>query len=188
MATTADFKNGLVIDFNNDLYTIIEFQHVKPGKGGAFVRSKLKSLTTGRVLENTFNAGVKINIVNIEKHQYQYLFKDDTGYVFMNTDNFEQITVNKNFIENPLLLVDNCMINILIQSETNKIVGVEFPAFVEMTITSAEPGVKGNTATRAMKNARTESGLDILVPLFIEEGDKIKVDTRTGKYVERVSK
>ena len=185
MATTADFKNGLVIDFNNDLYTIIEFQHVKPGKGGAFVRSKLKSLTTGRVLENTFNAGVKINIVNIEKHQYQYLFKDDTGYVFMNTDDFEQITVNESFIENPLLLVDNCMINILIQSETNKIVGVEFPAFVEMTITNAEPGVKGNTATGATKPATVETGAQVMVPLFVDQGERIKIDTRTGEYLSR---
>ena len=186
MATTADFKNGLVIEFNNDLYMIVEFQHVKPGKGGAFVRTKLKSLTTGRVLDNTFNAGVKVTTARVERHKSQYLYNDGEIYTFMDVDTFEQIPVDKSLISETRLLTDNQEVFILHHQETNKIIGIEFPATVNMKIEHSEPGVKGNTATRAMKPATTETGLELLVPLFVEEGDTIKVDTKTLSYLERV--
>ena len=188
MATTADFKIGLVIEFNHDLYTIVDFQHVKPGKGGAFVRAKLKSLTTGRVLDNTFNAGVRITTARVERHKSQYQYTDGDTYTFMDMDSYEQIIVDAKFIEEPKLLIDNQEVFILHHQETNKIIGVEFPPSINMKITYSEPGVKGNTATRAMKHAKTETGLEISVPLFIDEGDVIKVDTKTLTYLERVSK
>ena len=186
MATTADFKNGLVIEFNSDLYMIVEFQHVKPGKGGAFVRTKLKSLTNGRVLENTFNAGAKVTTARVERHKCQYMYNDGETYTFMDVDSYEQIPVDKNLISEPRLLTDNQEVNILQHQETSKIIGVEFPAAVTMKVEHSDPGVKGNTATRAMKPATTESGLELLVPLFVEEGDMIKIDTKTLSYIERV--
>ena len=186
MATTADFKNGLILEFNNDLYTIVEFQHVKPGKGGAFVRTKLKSLTSGRVLENTFNAGVKVVTARVERKKYQYLYKDGDDYVFMDSETYDQLTVDGKLIETPKLLQDSQEIFILHHIEYDRIVSVEFPPFVEMTIESVEPGIRGNTVNRAMTKAKTRTGLEVSVPLFITEGEKIKIDTRTLEYVERV--
>ena len=188
MATTADFKNGLILEFNNDFYTIVEFQHVKPGKGGAFVRTKLKSLTTGRILENTFNAGVKVVTARVERRQYQFLYKDGESFTFMNVENFEQINVDKKMIDNELLLKEGQNVFILYHTEKNQILGVELPSSVEMTLTEVEEGEKGNTVTRAMKKAKTETGLEILVPMFIQENDVIKIDTRTGNYLERSTK
>ena len=127
MATTADFKNGLILEFNNDFYTIVEFQHVKPGKGGAFVRTKLKSLTTGRILENTFNAGVKVVTARVERRKYQFLYKDGESFTFMNTENFDQVVVDKKMIENELLLKDGQEVYILYHTEKNQILGVELP-------------------------------------------------------------
>ncbi len=186
MSTTADFRNGLVIEFNNDLYMIIEFQHVKPGKGGAFVRTKLKSLTTGRVVENTFNAGVKVITARVERKKYQYLCREGEDYVFMDLETYDQINVDAKFIENPLLLKDSQEVTIAFHCERDKILSVEFPPFIEMTLAEVEPGVKGNTVNKAMTRAKTETGLEVSVPLFIKEGEKIKIDTRTLEYSERV--
>ena len=188
MATTADFKNGLILEFNNDFYTIVEFQHVKPGKGGAFVRTKLKSLTTGRILENTFNAGVKVVTARVERRQYQFLYKDGESFTFMNIEDYNQVVVDKKMIDNELLLKEGQEVYILYHTEKNQILGVELPSSVEMILTEVEEGEKGNTVTRAMNKAKTETGLEILVPMFIQENDVIKIDTRTGNYLERITK
>lgn len=186
MATTADFRNGLCIEFNNDLYTIIEFQHVKPGKGGAFVRTKLKSLTSGKVIENTFNSGVKITTARVERRPHQFLYKDDLGYHFMDSNTFEQVSLQDDFIENADLLKNGQEVEILYHAETETPLSCDMPPFVELTITYAEPGVRGDTATNTTKPATLETGAVIQVPLFINENEKIKVDTRTRSYSERV--
>jgi len=186
MATTADFRNGLVIEYNNDLCTIVQFQHVKPGKGPAFVRTKLKSLTTGKVLENTFNSGVKINVARVERRPYQYLYKDDIGYYFMHTETYEQITVEEHMIEGADLYKEGQGVEIVVHAETENILAVELPPFVVLEVTYSEPGVKGDTATNTLKPAKVETGATIMVPLFVNEGDKIKVDTRDKSYYERV--
>ncbi|OFX81882.1 MAG: elongation factor P [Bacteroidetes bacterium GWE2_29_8] len=186
MANTSDLKNGICIEFNNDLYSVVEFQHVKPGKGGAFVRTKLKNLKTGRVIANTFNAGVKINVVRMEKRQYQFLYKDDIGYNFMNLESFEQISIEEVLIENPKYLKEGQEVDILLHAETETPLSCELPPFVVMEIVYAEPGLKGDTANTALKQATTETGLVVNVPLFVNQGEKIKVDTRSGDYVERV--
>lgn len=186
MATTADFKNGLCLEFNNDLYSIVEFQHVKPGKGPAFVRSKLKSLTTGKVIENTFTAGVKITTARIERRPHQFLYKDDTGYHFMDSNNFEQLHLQETDIDAPQLLKEGQEVEVIVHAETETPLNCELPQFVELEITYTEPGVKGDTATNATKAATLETGQEINVPLFIDQNEKIKIDTRTGQYVERV--
>ena len=187
MATTADIKNGLCIEFNNDLYSIVQFQHVKPGKGGAFVRTKLKNLKTGRVIENTFNSGVKINIARIERRAYQYLYKDDMGFNFMNTETFEQISLQESFIENADLYKEGQNVEIVFHAETETALTCELPAFVELEVTYTEPGLKGDTSSStALKPATLETGAEIMVPLFINNGEKIKVDTRDRSYSERV--
>jgi len=186
MATTAEFRNGLCIDFNNDLYVITEFQHVKPGKGNAFVRTKLKSLKTGRTLENTFPAGVKIDIARIERRQYQYLYKEGDGYNFMNNESFEQILVEPSLINAPQFLKEGQICEIVFHADTETILSCELPPFVEMEVTYAEPGLKGDTATRTLKAATVESGATVYVPLFVNSGERIKIDTRTGDYSERV--
>lgn len=186
MATTAEFRNGLCIDFNNDLYVITEFQHVKPGKGNAFVRTKLKSLKTGRTLENTFPAGVKIDIARIERRQYQYLYQEGDGYNFMNNESFEQILVEPSLINAAQFLKEGQICEIVFHADTETLLSCELPPFVEMEVTYAEPGLKGDTATRTLKAATVESGATVYVPLFVNEGDRIKIDTRTGDYSERV--
>jgi len=186
MATTADFKNGLCIEFNNDLYTIVEFQHVKPGKGGAFVRTKMKSLTTGKMIENTFNAGVKITTARIERRPHQFLYKDDLGYHFMDSSSFEQITLQESLISSHEFMKEGQEVEIVVHAETETPLSCELPAFVELEVVYTEPGVKGDTATNATKPAKLETGATIQVPLFIDEGEKIRVDTRTNSYYERV--
>lgn len=186
MATTADFKNGLCLEYNNDLYTIVEFQHVKPGKGPAFVRTKLKSMTTGKVVENTFSAGHKVTTARIERRPHQFLFKDDFGYHFMDSSTFEQVAIQEENVENYSLIKDGQEVDVIYHAEEEKVLGVELPAFVELVVTYTEPGIKGDTATNATKPATMETGAEIQVPLFINEGDKIKVDTRTNSYSERV--
>lgn len=189
MATTADIKNGLCIDYNDQLYTIVSFQHVKPGKGAAFVRTKLKNLKTGKVVENTFNAGVKINVVRIERRPYQYLYKDDLGYNFMHTETFEQVVIASEMIDNPGLLKEGNMVEINFHADTETPLTLEMPPFVELEITYTEPGEKGNTATStALKPATLETGAEVMVPIFINTGDIIKVDTRDNSYSERVKK
>jgi len=186
MATTADFRNGLTIVFNDDLYTIVEFQHVKPGKGPAFVRTKLKNIKTGRVIPNTFNAGVKIEIARVERRVFQYLYKDDQGYYFMNAQTFDQVMINEDIINAPTFLKEGQEVEILFHADTETPLNCELPAYVTLEITYSEPGERGNTATNVMKDAKVETGVGIKVPLFINTGDKIRVDTRTGEYSERV--
>ncbi len=186
MATTSDIKNGLVIEFNHDLFSVVEFQHVKPGKGPAFVRTKLKSITTGKVIDNTFSAGHKITTARVERRSYQYLYQDDLGYHFMDTGTYEQISVEEDLINAPKFLKDGQEVEILFHAEEEKILGCELPQHVVLKITFAEPGVKGNTATNATKNAEVETGATIQVPLFINEGELVKINTADGSYMERV--
>ncbi|NHM06981.1 elongation factor P [Flavobacterium sp. CYK-4] len=186
MASTADIKNGLCIKFNHDIYKIIEFLHVKPGKGPAFVRTKLKSVTNGKVIDNTFSAGHKIDEIRVETHKFQYLYAEGEQFNFMNTETFEQITINKNALDAPELMKEGSEVMVQINTETDLPLSVDMPASVILEVTYAEPGVKGNTATNATKQATVETGATINVPLFIEEGNKIKIDTASGKYMERV--
>lgn len=187
MASTSDFRNGLCIEFNNDLYTIVQFQHVKPGKGAAFVRTKLKSLTSGKVIDNTFPAGSKVTTARIERRPHQYLYNDDMGYHFMHEETFEQTNLPENLIENADLLKEGQKVEVVVHADTENPLGVELPPFVELEITYTEPGLKGDTASStALKPAKLETGAEIQVPLFIEIGEKIKVDTRSRAYSERV--
>ena len=186
MASTSDIRNGLCIKYNHDIYKIIEFLHVKPGKGPAFVRTKLKSLTTGKVLDNTFSAGHKIEDVRVETHTYQYLYAEGDQFHFMNNESFEQITLNKSILDNPDLLKEGTNVMVQVNTETDLPLSVDMPSSVILEVTYAEPGVKGNTATNATKSATVETGASVNVPLFINEGDKIKIDTASGSYMERV--
>jgi len=186
MASTADFKNGLCLEMNNDIFSIVEFQHVKPGKGAAFVRTKMKSLRTGKTLEKTFNAGEKVTTARVEKRAHQFLYKDDLGYNFMDTDNFEQISLQERLIERSNLLKDGQLVDILVHAEHEIPLSVELPPFVELMITYTEPGIKGDTATNALKPATVETGATVMVPLFVEQDTLIKVDTRDGSYSDRV--
>ena len=186
MANTSDIRNGLCIDFNNNIYTIVSFQHVKPGKGNAFVRTKLKSLTTGKVIDHTFPAGHKINEVRVERRKYQFLYKDDMGFHFMNTQTYDQVPINEALVDNPGLLKEGSEVEILFHAENETPLTLEMPAHIVMEITYTEPGVRGDTATNTLKPATVETGAEVKVPLFINEGDKVKIDTRTGDYIERV--
>ncbi|MAN49833.1 MAG: elongation factor P [Flavobacteriales bacterium] len=186
MATTSDFRNGLCIKHNQDLWQIIEFQHVKPGKGPAFVRTKLKSLTSGKNLDNTFTAGVKIEIVRIENRTYQYLYKENDIYHFMNMDNYEQIFLNEKLINAPSFLKDGENVDILFHAEEEKALSCNLKPSVILEVTYTEPGIKGDTATNTLKPAKLETGAEVNVPLFINIGDKIKIDTKNGTYSERV--
>jgi len=186
MASTADFRNGLCIEHNGELWTIAEFQHVKPGKGPAFVRTKLKNARTGRVLTNTFTSGVKINVQRIENRTYQYLYNEEDLYHFMNTSDYEQTFINKELISAPELLKEGENVQIVFHAETDTAISCEMPTYVVLEVTYTEPGEKGNTATNAFKEATVETGATVRVPLFINTGNKIKVDTRSGAYSERV--
>ncbi len=186
MATTADIKNGLVINYNNDLFQIVEFLHVKPGKGPAFVRTKLRNLTTGRVIDNTFNSGVAIYPVRVERRTFQYLYQDETGFNFMDTETFDQITLDGKIVTGADLMKEGQNVEILINTETEAPLTMEMPPFVELEVTYAEPGIRGDTANSPKKPVEVETGAKIMVPLFIEQGQKIKIDTRTYDYVERV--
>ncbi len=188
MATTSDIKNGLCMKYNNGLWKVIEFLHVKPGKGPAFVRTKLRNLENGKVVDNTFNAGVKIEVVRIETRNYQFLYKDDMGYHFMNSDTYEQIPVPELLINAPKFLSDGLVCQITFHAEEESVLGCDLPATIETVVSYTEPGVKGDTATNSLKPAKTEVGVEIRVPLFINEGDRIKVDTKTSAYLERLKK
>ncbi|MCX2680787.1 elongation factor P [Galbibacter sp. EGI 63066] len=185
MASTSDIRKGLCIRYNNDIYKIIEFLHVKPGKGPAFVRTKLKSVTTGKVLDNTFSAGHKIEDVRVETRSYQFLYAEGDTYHFMNTDDYNQIALQKETLDSPDLLKEGEVVTILFNTEDSMPLSVDLPAHVILEVTHTEPGVKGNTATNATKPATVETGATINVPLFINEGDKIKIDTEKGAYMER---
>ena len=186
MANTSDIRNGLCIDFNNDIYSVVEFLHVKPGKGPAFVRTKLKSLTNGKVIDHTFPAGHKIQDVRVERRTFQFLYKDDMGYHFMNMETYDQIALNKEILDHPEFLTDGMEIEILFHAQKEMPLTTSMPQHVIMEVTYTEPGEKGNTATNVTKPATVASGAEVKVPIFINEGDKIKIDTRTGSYLERV--
>ena len=186
MADTSDFRNGLIMKFKNGLYTIIDFQHVKPGKGGAFVRSKLKNLKTGRVLDNTFRSGEPIEIVRVERKKYQFLYREGDSLVLMDNETFEQINVDKSYFgENDKFLKESEEVELLLDDK-DLIILAETPIFVQLEVAQTEPGFKGDTATNAMKPATLETGAEINVPIFVNIGDMLKIDTREGKYVERV--
>ncbi len=186
MATTADFRNGMCIDLEGQYYFIVEFLHVKPGKGAAFVRTKLRNVTTGRILEKTFNSGVKVDEVRIERRPFQYLYKDDMGYNFMKTETFEQIPIPEEQIEGVKFLKEGDVVEVQIHAESGTILTAEMPAHVVLEVTYTEPGIKGDTATNTLKPATVETGAEVRVPLFINTGEKVKIDTRDGSYVERV--
>lgn len=186
MATTSDIKNGLCMEMNGDLFSVVEFLHVKPGKGAAFVRTKLKNLKTGKVIPHTFNAGVKLNVQRVERRPYQFLYKDDMGYNFMHSDTFDQIPIPEEIINAPELMKEGQEVDIVFHADTETPLNCELPPFVELEVTYSEPGVRGDTATNTLKPATVETGATVNVPLFIETGEKIKVDTRTKTYSERV--
>ncbi len=186
MATTSDIRNGLCIRHNHDIYKIIEFLHVKPGKGPAFVRTKLRSVTTGKVLDNTFSAGHKIEEVRVETHKFQFLYQEGDIYHFMNVEDYNQIGLLEAALDNPKLIKEGEVVTVLINTEDQAPLSVEMPAHVILEVTHTEPGVKGNTATNATKPATVETGAEVNVPLFINEGDKIKIETEKGTYKERV--
>lgn len=188
MATTADIKNGFCMEYSHDIYKVVEFLHVKPGKGPAFVRTKLKSLTNGKVVDNTFPSGHKLVEVRIERRKFQFLYKDDMGYHFMDNESYEQTSMEAKLIDHPGLLKEGENVDILFHSEKNIPLVMELPQFIQMKVTYTEPGLRGDTATNVTKPATLESGMEVKVPIFINEGDILKIDTRTASYVERVKK
>ena len=185
MATTADFKNGMCLDIDGNYFFIVEFLHVKPGKGPAFVRTKLKNVKTGRILDKTWNSGVKVDEVRIERRPYQYLYKDDMGYNFMHTETFEQVAIPGESIDGVQFLKEGDICEAMVHAASDTILTCEMPTSVVLEITYTEPGIKGDTATNATKPATLETGAEIKVPLFIDEGEVIQIDTRTGEYMER---
>ncbi len=186
MANTSDIRNGLCIEHNNDIWIITEFQHVKPARGGAFVRTKLKSLSNGKVVDNTFIGSAKIKDVRVERRKYQYLYGDDNGLNFMDNETYDQISIQPEMIENSQLLKEGMDAEILFHAEKNLPLTCELPQFVVLEVTYTEPGVRGDTATNVQKPATLETGAKINVPIFVETGTKIKIDTRKNCYVERV--
>jgi elongation factor P len=186
MATSNDLKNGMVLNIDNQLWTVIEFQHVKPGKGPAFVRTKLKNVISGKVIDRTLNAGVKIDTATVDKREMQYLYSDGDGYVFMDTQDYDQITLSNTLVGDAAnYLLENQQAIVAIH-EGNPIY-VELPASVVLEITFTEPGLQGDRSSGGTKPATVETGLQIQVPLFVEQGTKVKVDTRTGEYLGRVT-
>ena len=182
--STADFKNGLGLRIKDKVYTIVEFQHVKPGKGGAFVRTKLKDIKTGRVVDYTFNAGTKFDSVRLESKKMQYLYNDGADFNFMDNDTYEQTAVSAEMVGDAAQwLKENDEATLLYAGD--ELISIEPQMFVELEVTHTEPGFKGDTATNVTKPATVETGAEIKVPLFINPGDKIKIDTRTGEYLER---
>ena len=187
MATTADLKNGMCIEFNGKTFCVVEFQHVKPGKGPAFVRTKLKNLENGRTIDNTFTAGERIEPVRVERRPYQYLYEDDMGCQFMHQETFEQISIDKKLIENADLMAEGQIVEVMFHTEKDMVLSAELPPIIETSITYTEPGVKGDTAsTNSLKPATIETGATVKVPLFIQTGERIRVDTRTREYYERI--
>lgn len=186
MATSNDLKNGMVLSMDNQLWTVIEFQHVKPGKGPAFVRTKLKNVISGKIIDRTLNAGVKIDTATVDKREMQYLYSDGDGFVFMDTQDYDQITLSNTLVGDAAnYLLENQQAIVAIH-EGNPIY-VELPASVVLEITFTEPGLQGDRSSGGTKPATVETGLQIQVPLFVEQGTKVKVDTRTGEYLGRVT-
>ena len=185
MASTTDFRNGLIFNHKSQLFKIVEFQHVKPGKGPAFVRTKIKNIKTGQVLDETFRAGEKIDIVRVEARDYDYLYKDSDNYIFMDNETYDQIALNKNQVEDVLdFLIENTKTTIAFNG--SEPIEVRIPQHMNMEIIQTDPGEKGNTAQGGSKPAKLSTGVTIQVPLFIQEGEVVKVDTRDKRYIERV--
>lgn len=185
MINVNDFRTGVTIELEGVPYQVVEFQHVKPGKGAAFVRAKLKNLQTGGTVERTFRGGEKVSKAHLDRRSMQYLYNDGDGYVFMDIENYEQTTITKEQIGDGIKwLLENMEIQVLMFQ--NRIIGLELPNFVELEVVDTEPGIKGDTATGATKNATLETGAVIQVPLFVNTGDRVRVDTRTSQYMERV--
>ena len=186
MASTNDLKNGIVLNIDGQLWTVVEFQHVKPGKGPAFVRTKLKHVLSGKVVDKTFNAGVKVETANVDKRDMQYLYRDGTDWVFMDTSSYDQIHILDQVVgDNAKWMLENQ--NAIVATHDGAPLYVELPASVELTITYTEPGVQGDRSTGGTKPATLETGAEIAVPLFIENNTKVKVDTRDGSYLGRVN-
>jgi elongation factor P len=186
MATTSDIRKGMCLEMGSDTFVIIEFMHVKPGKGNAFVRTKIKSLTTGKVLDKTFSAGHKVDDVRVERRKFQFLYNDGVQFHFMNTETYEQIGLEEAMLPAPGLLKEGEMVDMLFHAEKNTPLTCEMDQYVTLEITYTEPGVKGDTATNASKPATVETGAEIRVPLFINQGDLVKIATADSSYVERV--
>jgi elongation factor P len=186
MASTADIRNGVVLSIDGQLWAVIEFQHVKPGKGGAFVRTKLKNVVTGKVVDRTYNAGAKIEIENVDRRDYQYLYQDGADFVFMDSADYDQITVPGNVVGDAAnFMLENQAVTVALNNGNP--LYVELPASVVLEITYTEPGLQGDRSTGGTKPATVETGYEIQVPLFLELGTKVKVDTRTGDYLGRVN-
>ena len=184
-ATTADFRNGMVIRFNGELYTVTEFHHVSPGNWRAFVRTNLKNLKNGRVIEQRFRAGEEVDEVRVEHQNWQFLYVDGDDYIFMNTETYDQQPIPKAMLGDAIkFLKEQDVVEVLMDGE--QIIAVELPNFMELEVISAEPGVRGDTANNVTKPATLETGAVVNVPLFVNPGERIRIDTRTGKYVERV--
>jgi elongation factor P len=186
VATTNDLKNGLVLNIDGQLWTVVEFQHVKPGKGPAFVRTKLKAVLSGKVVDKTFNAGVKVETANVDKRDFQYLYRDGDDWVFMDTSSYDQIHVSDSVVgDNAKWMLEGQ--SAIVATHDGAPLYVELPASVELLITYTEPGLQGDRSTGGTKPATLETGAEIAVPLFIENGTKVKVDTRDGSYLGRVN-
>ncbi|MDI6808994.1 MAG: elongation factor P [Candidatus Eisenbacteria bacterium] len=187
MATTADFRNGMTIELDGQLLRLVEFQHVKPGKGGAFVRTRFKNVKTGAVIEKTFRAGEKINEARLERQEVQYQYSKDGIYYFMDTTTFDEVRMREDLVGgNAQYLKENLILSIHV--DKGEPIVVELPIFVELAIVKSEPGIRGDTASGGSKPATLETGMVIQVPLFVEEGEVVRIDTRTGKYVERAGR
>jgi elongation factor P len=186
MATTNDLKNGMTLDLDGQLWTVVEFQHVKPGKGPAFVRTKMKQVLTGKVVEKTFNAGVKVDVAILEKRDMQYLYRDGDDFIFMDSTNFDQISIPKSTVgEAADYMLENC--DAIVAMHEGNPLYVELPASVELTITYTEPGIQGDRSSGGTKPATLETGITIQVPLFIKQDEKVLVDTRNGSYLGRAN-
>ena len=185
MISTSDFKTGLTIEFDNEIYTIVEFQHVKPGKGAAFVRTKLKNRRSGAIVEKTFRSGEKVEKAHIEKREMQYLYNEGNDYYCMNTETYDQIAIPADQLgeDNIKFLKENMLIQVMIYKEET--IGIDLPNSVVLKVIETEPGVKGDTASNVTKAATVETGAVIRVPLFVNEGDELVIDTRTGEYISR---
>jgi elongation factor P len=186
MASTADLKNGVVLNIDGQLWSVVEFQHVKPGKGGAFVRTKLKNVVTGKVVDKTYNAGTKVDIENVDRRDFTYLYNDGEGFVFMDTTDYDQVTVPASVVGDAAnFMLENQAVTIALNNGNP--LYVDLPASVVLEITYTEPGLQGDRSTGGTKPATVETGYEIQVPLFLETGTKVKVDTRSGEYLGRVN-
>ena len=186
MISAGDFRNGISFEMDGNVFQVVEFQHVKPGKGNTVMRTKLKNVTDGRVLERTFQVGFKLEDVRIERRPYQYLYQDPTGYIFMNQETYEQAPIPKEAITGVEFMKENDIVEVVTDTTDGTVLFAEMPVKTVLRITRSEPGIKGDTATNATKPATLETGVEVRVPLFINEGELIQVDTRDGSYLQRV--